>query len=115
MAQTNLLKTVATTLELSKKDATACLEAVINGIEQTLIENGEVRISKLGTFRISKTKARNGINPKTGERIEIPESNRVYFRPYKGLKETAKNYTPAVKVSVSKKATVTPKKVIKKK
>jgi DNA-binding protein HU-beta len=48
-------------------------------IETAKIE-GSVKLHGLGIFEIRKNKARKGVNPITGERIQIPESRRLAFK-----------------------------------
>lgn len=61
--------------------------ALVEVVREGLIRDGQVRIHGFGTFRLSPTRARKGINPRTGERIDIPARNRVLFRPAKALRE----------------------------
>jgi len=51
-----------------------------------LLRDGHVYIAGLGTFRLKWRDARKGINPQTGEAIEIPGQNRVYFKPEAALR-----------------------------
>lgn len=60
---------------------------LVGVVRDGLIRDGQVRIHGFGTFRLSPTRARKGINPRTGERIDIPARNRVLFRPAKALRE----------------------------
>lgn len=48
------------------------LEAVLEGISAALAQGEEVRFSGFGKFTVSVRKPREGINPRTGERITIP-------------------------------------------
>ncbi|KKS83008.1 MAG: DNA-binding protein HU [Candidatus Wolfebacteria bacterium GW2011_GWC1_43_10] len=70
-----------------KKQATAVVEAVFDTIAKSLSKGEEVAVSGFGTFRISKRAAREGINPRTGEKIHIGASTKPKFRAAKALKE----------------------------
>jgi DNA-binding protein HU-beta len=74
----------------SKKQAAAAVDAVFDTIVKTMARGEEVAISGFGTFRVMKRAARMGINPKTGERIQIPASTKPKFRAGKVLKEAVK-------------------------
>jgi len=50
----------------------------------------EVAITGFGTFRVARSAARMGVNPKTGEKIQIAASTRPKFRAGKVLKEAVK-------------------------
>lgn len=79
----------ATGMEV-KKQATATVESVFDIITKTLARGEEVAIAGFGTFRVVKRAARMGVNPKTGERIQIAASIKPKFRAGKVLKEAVK-------------------------
>ena len=63
------------------------VEAVFDTIIKTLGRGEEVAVSGFGTFRVAKRAAREGRNPKTGEKIQIAASVKPKFRAGKALKE----------------------------
>ncbi len=71
----------------TKKAAEIAVEAVFDTIVKTLSKGEEVGITGFGTFRIAKRAARMGVNPKTGEKIQIKASTKPKFRAGKLLKE----------------------------
>jgi len=73
-----------------KKQATAAVDAVFDIITKTLARGEEVAIAGFGSFRVAKRAARMGVNPKTGERIQIAASIKPKFRAGKVLKEAVK-------------------------
>ncbi len=74
----------------TKKQAQQAVDAVFDNIIKALSRGEEVSISGFGTFRVVKRAARMGINPKTGEKIQIPASVKPKFRAGKLLKEAVK-------------------------
>ena len=73
-----------------KKDGQAAVEAVFETITKTLSRGEEVSIAGFGTFRVARRAARQGINPRTGEKIQIGASVKPKFRAGKVLKEAVK-------------------------
>lgn len=73
-----------------KKQATAAVDAVFDTITKTLAQGEEVAIAGFGSFRVAKRAARMGVNPKTGERIQIAAAIKPKFRAGKVLKEAVK-------------------------
>ena len=73
-----------------KKQAAEIVEAFFDTITKTMARGEEVAISGFGTFRVAKRAARMGINPKTGEKIQIAASIKPKFRAGKVLKEAVK-------------------------
>ena len=71
----------------TKKSAQAAVEAMFDTIAKALSKGEEVAISGFGVFRVAKRAARMGVNPKTGEKIQIAASTKPKFRAGKALKE----------------------------
>ena len=72
---------------LSKIDATKAVDAVFDGIIQSLKKGEEVRLVGFGTFDVSDRAASEGRNPRTGEKINIPASKQPKFKAGKTLKD----------------------------
>lgn len=87
MNKTQLIDHIANTAELSKKEATAALEAITGGISDALVNGDEVALIGFGTFKISERAARTGRNPRTGEEIQIAASKMPSFKAGKALKD----------------------------
>ena len=82
---------------VNKKDLAAKLVAeydlskkVAEEFMNTLKEDGVVDIYGFGKFSLSERAARMGLNPATGEKIEIPASKAVKFKASKSLKDAVK-------------------------
>ena len=95
--KTQLAAMLAETTGGTKKGAEAAINVLVDKINEVLAGGGQVRIAGLGIFKVSERKARNGVNPKTGEKIKIPASVAPTFR-----------YSSTVKTAV--KESLTPKK-----
>lgn len=87
MNKAELIEAVAAKAELSKRDAEAAVDAVVDVITATLIKGDAVKISGFGIFEKKERAAREGTNPSTQEKITIPASTSVSFKVSKGLKE----------------------------
>ncbi|KKU91523.1 MAG: DNA-binding protein HU [Candidatus Jorgensenbacteria bacterium GW2011_GWA1_48_11] len=74
----------------TKKQAEMAVDAVFDTIVKTLGRGEEVAVAGFGTFKVVKRAARMGVNPKTGERIQIAASTKPKFRAGKVLKEAVK-------------------------
>jgi len=91
MNKSDLVNEVAKVVS-TKKEAKAAVDCILDFITNTLKKkNSEpVTLVGFGTFKVSKRKARKGINPQTGETIKIKASRVVKFVPGKALKESIK-------------------------
>lgn len=74
----------------TKKQAQQAVEVVFDTIVKAMSRGEEVAIAGFGTFRVAKRAARMGINPRTGEKIQIAASTKPKFRAGKLLKEAVK-------------------------
>ena len=85
-----LIDNVASKTGLTKKDATAAVDAVFSSIQSTLAKGEKVQLIGFGNFEVRQRAARKGRNPKTGAEIEIPASTVPAFKPGKALKDAVK-------------------------
>ena len=74
----------------TKKQAQLVTEAVFDTIVKTLARGEEVAISGFGIFRVAKRAARMGVNPRTGERIQIAATTTPKFKAGKAFKDAVK-------------------------
>ena len=87
MNKAELIKAVAEKAEVSTRDAEAVLDEVIEIVTNALLKGEAVKLSGFGVFEKKVRAARVGTNPATGDKINIPASNNVVFKPSKSLKE----------------------------
>ncbi len=71
----------------TKKQAEMAVDALFDAIVKSLSKGEEVAVAGFGTFRVMKRAARAGINPKTGEKIQIAAKTAPKFKAGKLLKE----------------------------
>ena len=87
MNKTELADFVANRVDISKADATAAVDSVLDGITMALEQDDAVTLIGFGTFSISHRAERMGRNPRTGETISIAASRLPKFKPGKALKD----------------------------
>ncbi|USS87413.1 MULTISPECIES: HU family DNA-binding protein [Fructilactobacillus] len=85
-----LVDDVAQATGLTKKDATAAMDAVFDAIQAQLAKGERVQLIGFGSFEVRERAARKGRNPQTGKEIEIPASKVPAFKPGKALKDAVK-------------------------
>ena len=74
----------------SKKAAADAVDAVLDAITDTLTAGGEVNFTGFGKFSVNERGPRQGVNPRTGERITIPGGKVPKFSAGAGLKSAVK-------------------------
>ncbi|MFF2884940.1 HU family DNA-binding protein [Bacillus toyonensis] len=90
MNKAELTKVVAEKAELTQKDATVAIQAVVETITNALANEEKVQILGFGTFEVRERSARTGRNPQTGEEMQIAASKAPAFKAGKELKEAVK-------------------------
>lgn len=86
MNKQDLINNVATDTALTKVQAKAAVDATLMHIQSALANSDEAAFIGFGTFKVSSRAARKGVNPQTGEAIDIAASKSVSFKPSKALK-----------------------------
>jgi DNA-binding protein HU-beta len=88
MAKADLIETIAKDADISKTAANKLLDSFVESIKQALKKkDGKITLVGFGTFAKVHRKARKGVNPATGEKINIKARNAVTFKAGKELKE----------------------------
>jgi len=85
-----LAQKLAEKMSVSKKQAGEWIDALTDEITKVLRTGDKVNITGFGIFKVSDRKAREGINPRTGEKIHIAASKKPKFTAGKLLKEAVK-------------------------
>ena len=88
MNKQELIGAVATTAGLGRSEAQRAVEAVFDTISAALKKGDEVKLVGFGTFSLSRRKASEGRNPRTGEPMTIKASTQPKFKAGKGLKDS---------------------------
>lgn len=82
----DLVGCIADEAGVSKRVTHDLLKRMAAVVNEGLLRDGRVSITGLGIFRLKWRAARQGINPQTGEPIEIPAQNQIYFKPEAALR-----------------------------
>ncbi len=85
MNKTELIEKIAEGAELSKADSKKAVDAAIEAIKGALAGGDTVSIVGFGTFSVTERGAREGINPRTKEKIQIAAKKMVKFKAGAGL------------------------------
>ena len=72
--------------QLVHKDAELSVKTIIDSLGDALSKGGRVEIRGFGSFSLNHRPARLGRNPKTGEKVNVPEKFVPHFKPGKELK-----------------------------
>lgn len=90
MLKYELIKTLADKTESTQVNTELFLKAFVETILEALNKGDDVSLIGFGSFKVVKTKARIGRNPRTGKEIKIPAGKKVKFTVGKNLKQAVK-------------------------
>ena len=87
MNKAELVEKVAAEVGLTKKDTNNVIDAITSVITNALSNKERVTLVGFGTFLVQSRKARRGVNPQTGGKINIPAKDVPKFRPGRAIRE----------------------------
>jgi integration host factor subunit alpha len=87
VTRAQLAEAVYQEVGLSRSESAALVDAILEQIADSLMEDGAVKISSFGTFSVRQKGQRLGRNPKTGEEVPILPRRVLVFRASQVLKD----------------------------
>ena len=87
MTKADLVEEVIRVSDLSKKQAEIIVNTVFAEIVEALRRDDKIELRGFGSFRVRRRRSRQGRNPKTGDRVDVPSKRIPYFKPGKELKD----------------------------
>jgi DNA-binding protein HU-beta len=81
---------VAAQSGLSKSDAGKAVDAFLDAVTKELTRGGQVNFTGFGKFSAQRRSARMGVNPRTGEKVQIPAATVPKFQAGSSLKAAVK-------------------------
>jgi DNA-binding protein HU-beta len=82
---------VAAQAGLERKQAADAVDAMLAVIEHSLARGGEVTLTGFGKFHVAERGARQGVNPRTGEAIQIAATSVPRFTAGSSLKKAVRS------------------------
>ena len=87
MTKADFIDRVASKSGLSKRDATKAVDAFLDSVTDALKSGEAVSFTGFGKFSAQQRAARQGVNPRTGERVQIPAATVPKFSAGSQLKQ----------------------------
>ena len=78
--------------QLQVKDAELGAKVIIDAMSDTLLKGGRVEVRGFGSFSLNFRSPRQGRNPKTGAKVQVPAKYVPHFKAGKELRERVDNY-----------------------
>jgi nucleoid DNA-binding protein len=82
-----IVKTISEEIGLTQLKTKEIVQKTFDAIVETLVEDGRIELRNFGVFEVKKRAARKARNPRTGQRVDVPEKFVVTFKPGKEMEE----------------------------
>ena len=87
MTKKETVKTTSDEIWLSQLKTKEIVQKTFDAIVETLVEEGRIELRNFGVFEVKKRAARKARNPRTGQRVDVPQKFVVTFKPGKEMEE----------------------------
>ena len=81
MTKKEIVQTIAEELGLTQLQAQQIVQKTFDSIVNALVTDGRVELRNFGVFAVKRRKPRKARNPRTGEKVMVPERYTVTFKP----------------------------------
>lgn len=80
MVKSELVELLASKADITAPQSEEIVDLFFDTIAKALVEEGRVEIRGFGAFTVRKYKSYEGRNPKTGEKIIVPEKKLPFWK-----------------------------------
>ena len=87
MTKKEIVKTISEELGLTQLKTKEIVQKTFDAIVEALVDEGRIELRNFGVFEVKKRASRKARNPRTGQRVDVPEKWVVTFKPGKEMEE----------------------------
>ena len=87
MNKSELIDTMSQELNLPLREANSVINTILDTMTESLAKGDSIEIRGFGSFVVKKYETYYGRNPKTGQKIKVPNKKLPFFKVGKELKE----------------------------
>ncbi len=87
MTKKEIVKTISEEIGLTQLKTKEIVQKTFDAIIETLVEEKRIELRNFGVFEVKRRAARKARNPRTGQRVDVPEKFVVTFKPGKEMEE----------------------------
>jgi nucleoid DNA-binding protein len=82
-----IVKTISEEIGMTQLKTKEIVQKTFDAIVETLVDEKRIELRNFGVFEVKKRAARKARNPRTGQRVDVPEKFVVTFKPGKEMEE----------------------------
>lgn len=87
MTKKEIVKEISDALGMTQLKTKEIVQKTFDAIVKTLVADGRIELRNFGVFEVKKRAARKARNPRTGDKVFVPEKFVVTFKPGKEMEE----------------------------
>ncbi|MEI8380255.1 MAG: HU family DNA-binding protein [Planctomycetota bacterium] len=95
MTKKEIVKDISDAIGLTQLKTKEIVQKTFDAIVKTLVEDGRIELRNFGVFEVKKRAARKARNPRTGDKVFVPEKFVVTFKPGKEMEEKVRQMEEA--------------------
>ena len=87
MTKKEIVRTISEEIGLTQLQTKEIVQKTFNAIVEALVEDGRIELRNFGVFEVKRRAPRKARNPRTGDKVFVPEKFVVTFKPGKEMEE----------------------------
>lgn len=95
MTKKEIVKTISDEIGLTQLKTKEIVQKTFDAIIETLVSERRIELRNFGVFEVKKRAARKARNPRTGDKVHVPEKFVVTFKPGKEMEERVRQLEEA--------------------
>lgn len=95
MTKKEIVKTISESIGMTQLKTKEIVQKTFDAIVDTLVEERRIELRNFGVFEVKMRAARKARNPRTGERVNVPQKFVVTFKPGKEMEEKVRQLEEA--------------------
>ena len=87
MTKKEIVRTISEEIGLTQLQTKEIVQKTFNAIVEALVEERRIELRNFGVFEVKRRAPRKARNPRTGQKVFVPEKFVVTFKPGKEMEE----------------------------
>lgn len=104
MTKKEIVKTISDKIGMTQLKTKEIVQNTFQAIVDTLVEERRIELRNFGVFEVKQRAARKARNPRTGQRVDVPQKFVVTFKPGKQMEERVRQLEEAEEARLAKMA-----------
>lgn len=97
-----IVKTISEEIGLTQLQTKEIVQKTFNTIVETLLTEKRIELRNFGVFEVKRRAPRRARNPRTNEKVTVPEKYVVTFKPGKEMEDRVKAFAAQVKARAAR-------------